>query len=416
MQTASVKQGSADEPLYLAVPLSIQKEGDVYVVGNADTGEFYQVPEQGVQILNMLKSGDAVARIKTQFGEGSAYNLDVDTFIRQMTDIGFLYRSDSRSHTPKPNDMGRPNSQRIFDVHPRVAKAIFSFPAMIAYLAIILFAISEVIAKPALRPNTDALYTEQNRTLLLVIILGLSSVQTVLHELGHMLAAARQGIKSRYGLGNRLWTIVAESDLTGILSLPKAQRYLPMLAGLLVDILSLALLTLLLDAMFWYGVAPFAVQVIQIMVLETLLAMAWQFNVFVKTDIYFVLCTYFSYPDLDRDARAYLGRILYKASFGWRGLPARPARPEHLPVLRLFAAIWLLGRILSVFILVAVFLPTMWQYGRSAVRTLNGSSESLWAACDTILYVSILLTMLGVGMYMWLTNRGERKQDVGEFA
>ena len=63
--------------------------------------------------------------------------------------------------------------------------------------------------------------------------MSLSLLQVVLHETAHMLAAARHGIKPKYGIGNRLWTIVAEPDLTGILTLPKSQRYFPMLAGLL---------------------------------------------------------------------------------------------------------------------------------------------------------------------------------------
>jgi hypothetical protein len=50
MSTAGAQQ-------YFVIPLSVQKDGDDYLVGNAEMGDFYQFPEQGVKILNMLKSG-----------------------------------------------------------------------------------------------------------------------------------------------------------------------------------------------------------------------------------------------------------------------------------------------------------------------------------------------------------------------
>jgi hypothetical protein len=235
-----------------------------------------------------------------------------------------------------------------------------------------------------------------------------------MHELGHMLAAARQGIKSKYGFGNRLWDIVAESDLTGILTLPKSQRYLPMLAGLLVDILCTSLLTILLDILLRNGAGPFPIQVVQVLVVEIVLGMAWQFNIFVKTDIYFVLCNYFSYPDLDRDARIYLRDVLFRVSLGRFGRKAPASISSQLIVLRVFSLIWLFGRLLALSVLFGVFMPTIWQYIESAIEMAKGPPTSAWMALDTILYVAIVLTIFGTGMYMWLKQMIPAKWRNGE--
>jgi hypothetical protein len=56
-------------------------------------------------------------------------------------------------------------------------------------------------------------------------------------------------------------------------------------------------------------------------------------------------------------------------------------------------------------VLFGVFLPTMWQYISAASKLLSGPPASVWMACDTILYITMTLTMLGAGMYMWLKNR-----------
>jgi hypothetical protein len=385
---------------YRLIPLSLQDEGDGHIVGDPETGDFYKVPEIGVSILRMLDSGDSIAEVKSRLGDYAEY-VDVDTFVAEMAEIGFIHPKGEMPVAPK---RAQAFSGRIFSVDQRFARAIFSRPMLACYLAIVVYAFAAALCDPGLRLNTDALYVEHDRTLLLLLVLAFASVQTVLHELGHMLATARHGIKSRYGVGNRLWTIVAESDLTGILALPRSQRYLPMLAGMLVDVLSLSLLTIVLDALLRHDAGAFCIQVIQVMVLETVIGLVWQFNVFVKTDIYFVLCNYFSQPDLDRDARSYLHGVVYRMTFGHFGR-AWPKTESNLLVLRVFAMVWAAGRIMSLVLLFTVFLPTMWQYLGSATDMLRGPPTSVYAACDTIIYVSILLTMLIAGMYMWLRHR-----------
>ena len=389
-------------PRYGVIPISIQKDGDAYIVGSADLGDFYQFPREAVAILTMLQSGETPEAIKSNMADSEPVPVDVDDFITQLLQMGFLTRGDMPRFDPRAPDISNRPSGRVFAADPRMAKAVFSLPALICFLAIVVYAAISAIMDPALRLDFGALYIETNRTLLLIVVLALSLLQTAAHELGHMLAAAREGITCRYGIGTRLWTVVAESDLTGILALPRAKRYLPMLAGLLVDILCLSLFTLLLGLLLRMGASEFMLQVVRVMMLETAISMAWQFNIFVKTDIYFVLCNYFSYPDLDRDARAYLRHLVHHASFGRFGAVAPSRIFGHLAALRIFTLVWVFGRLLSVAVLVTIFLPAMWQYLTSAARMLNGPPASMWAALDTITYVSILLMMLGTGMYMWL--------------
>jgi putative peptide zinc metalloprotease protein len=398
MSAAGVQQ-------YFVIPLSVQKEGEAYLVGNLEMGDFYHFPEQGLRILNMLKSGSTVAAIRSRLAVESEEMVDVDEFVDQLTSIGFIHPEDQKHVVQEQLRSNAQDKRRTFNVDPRIANAIFSPPIALIYLALVVYAIVGAITNPALRINFDAFYIDTNRTPLLLLILMASFVQVAMHESGHMLAAARHGIKSKYGIGNRMWTVVAESDLTGILTLPKSQRYFPMMAGLLVDILCTALLTILIQILLRHGVGPFWIQVVQAVILEIVIGMTWQFNIFVKTDIYYVLCNYLSYPDLDRDARAYMRDLVYRATSGRFGNAAALASSKNLNMLRLFAAVWVFGRLLSFLVLFGIFLPTMGQYVISAVYLLNGSPASVWMACDTIIYVSLTLTMLGTGMYMWLRRK-----------
>ncbi len=390
---------------YYVIPLSVQSEEDAYLVGNVDMGDFYQIPEPGLVILNMLRSGDTASTIKSRLAANDGEVIDVDEFIDQLTGIGFIHPEDQREKVQEQLLAATRDTRRTFNVDPRVAKAIFSAPASLFYLSIVLYAAIGAIRNPELRINFNAFYIETNRTALLLLVLGFSIAQVAMHESGHMLAAARHGIRSKYGIGNRLWTIVAESDLTGILTLPKAQRYFPMLAGPLVDVLCIALLTILIQVMLQHGAHAFAIQLVQAFILEIVIGIIWQFNIFVKTDIYFVLCNYFGQPDLDRDARGYLRNFIYRATLRRFGSKAPAGSFKNLPVIRTFSAIWLGGRLMSLFVLFCVFLPTMARYIESVLQLLSGPPASAWKACDTIIYVSITLSMLGAGMHMWLKQR-----------
>ena len=388
------------EQRYVAIPLSVQEDGEFYLVGNSDTGDFYQFPAQGVRILNLLQTGSDVASIKTRLAGEYPETLDIEGFVGELAGIGFIHPADQTRALPAAGD-----TRRTFNVSRNIARAIFAPPLMMGYAALILYAAFAAIQTPALRLNPNAFYTERYRTLLLLIVFGFSVVQVVLHECGHMLAAARHGIKSRYGIGNRLWTIVAQSDLTGILALPKSQRYFPMLAGLFVDVLCIAVLTIVLDIMRRSGVTGFAVQIVQAMVLEVAVSIPWQFNIFIKTDIYFVLCTYFNQPNLDSDAHAYVRHLTYRASFGRFGALAKISDFHNLPLLRVFSAVWLLGRVLSLILLFTVFLPTLLRYAASAIHLFSGTPQSFWAACDILAYSCITFTMIAIGMWMWIKQK-----------
>jgi len=389
---------------YAVIPLSVQKDEESYLVGDADSGEFYQFPEVGVRILEMLRSGESAPAISAELAAEGGETFDVDGFVDELMAIGFVHPVGHRP-SPAPAQIGSRDSRRIFYVDPRLARAVFAWPMLGCYFAIIAYALFCAIVDPRLRVNPNAFYTDTNRTALLLLILILSFIEVCLHETGHMLAAARRGVRSRYGIGNRLWMVVAESDLTGILALPKAQRYFPMLAGLLVDFLCAALLTLTLRALLSAGAGGFAIQLVQAVILQIFIGVTWQFNIFVKTDVYFVLCNYFSCPDLDRDARHYLRGLLYRATRGRLGEALSAAGPRNLCGLRAFTAIWLFGRLASLVVLFGVFLPTIAQYVESAVSLLRGPPAAFWMACDTIAYVAIMLTMLSAGMYLWLTQK-----------
>jgi hypothetical protein len=407
----------AGDETYFVIPLSIQPDGEEnYLIGNADLEDYYQIPAQGRAIIEMLQQGDSPATIKARLIQDAEESgdvgdmVDVDDFVAMLREIGFLYpAADAELHRARVD--AAPVDRRIlFKANARVARAIFSPITLLCYLGIVGYAIVLAVTDPALRINPHAFFIERSLAATLVLLLLLSSAAVALHELGHMLAAARHGVSSRLGIGNRLWNIVAEADLSGVLALPKRQRYLPLMAGMMVDVLVVALLILAIDAlrradMMGGGTSGFAVPLLQALILQIVVTMTWQFNFFLKTDLYYVLSNYWSYPDLDADARIYLRDRIHRLSNGRIGAPAESPNYANVRILNFFTILWVVGRILALGVLVLVIIPTVYLYAAKTYRAFQDPAVSSGAVYDLGIFTLITLMILVGGLYMWLRGR-----------
>ena len=394
--------GDKDET-YFVIPLSVQKEGESYYIGNAELDEFYQFPEEGLNIIRMLQGGASVATIETTLAQTSEESIDVREFIDTLLEIGFIHPEAERHRFQESVEAVRNTDKRlVFRANPRIARMGFSWPSLALYLGLVGYAAYSAIQDPQLRLTLEAFYLERNLTLTLVVLLLMYAFTASLHELGHMLAAARQGVDSRLGFSNRLWDIVAEADMTGLLALPREKRYLPMAAGMLVDVFSIAAITLILKWLFANSPNGFAIQLLQALALQITISITWQFNIFLRTDVYYLICNYFGYADLNAQAYHFYQNQLHAFSFGLLGKRTEPLKPQQVIIARTFFAIWLLGRIASIGFLVLILIPTLYRYFERAVETYHNPYMPASAAIDIAIFATISTAILLAGLYMWI--------------
>jgi hypothetical protein len=390
---------------YFVIPLSIQPDGDEYLVGNTDIDAFYQLPPEGVHLVKLLQKDTSLNEIKQSCAREFSEPVDVEEFIQQLIDIGLIYPVEKKQEFYNKLATRKQDHRLVFRVSQTTAQCFFSVPAILLYILIVAYAAYSVIEQSSLRLNLNAFYLEGKLTITLVLLLVLYFFTALLHELGHLLAAARLGIESKLGIGNRLWIIVAEVDLTGIFTLPKSKRYLPLLAGIFVDIISLSVITMILQAMLYFDVNGYAIQLMQALTLQIIIGVSWQFNLFLKTDIYYVLCNYCSYPDLDKEAGIYIKALLYRLSLGLIGRKLSLDSYYNLGVLRCYTAIWLLGRIAALAFLGLVLVPTLLHYMADVYRAIVGTPHAKYSAWDVGLFTLISTALFGVGVYLWIFKR-----------
>lgn len=398
---------------YFVIPLSVQDEGEAYIVGNQELGEFYQFPKEGLAVINLLRSGVPVNEIKTRCAMDFAESIDVDDFIATLLEIGFISPAGQENDYLQKIAEKAPDRRWKFSMRQETAKLFVSPLTLCVYAAVVGYALLSAFRNPQLSINMNAFYLERHLTLTLVTLLFLQCGTTVLHELGHMIAAASRGIDSRLGIGNRLWHIVAEADLSGIFSLPKSQRYFPLFAGILVDIFSIAAITIIIKYLVESQSAPAAVQILQALILQILVTVSWQFNVFMRTDIYYALCNYYSYPNLDSDARTYIAGKLHTISLGVFGKSAGAASYYSKRILRLFALLWIIGRIAALVFLFGIVLPTLARYGMDAYNAVMGIGPPKYNKWDITMFVLISAALVSAGIGMWLFKKFKLFRGIG---
>lgn len=395
----------SSEQTYFVIPLSVQEEGQDYIVGNKDVGDFYQFPKEGVAVIGFLQQGASVDEAKRRCAEQFPDPVDVDDFISVLLEIGFISPVEQQHEHLKRLADGSPERRLKFSLSRKMAGLFVSLPALCAYVAVVACAAFFLYQRPQLGINVDAFYLKQHLTITLVALLVLHGMTTALHELGHMIAAASRGVESYLGMGHRLWNIVAEADISGIFSLPKQQRYFPLFAGILVDIFSISVIVIVIHYLAIGNTLPLAVQILQALILQILITISWQFNVFLRTDIYYAFCNYSGYPDLDSDARIYISSKIHSLSFGMLGKPAGTAKFHSKPILRAFVVIWLLGRVASLAFLFGIIIPTLTRYAEDAYRSLAGIGAAKYDKWDIGIFVLVSTAVIGAGMYVWLSNK-----------
>jgi len=201
--------------------------------------------------------------------------------------------------------------------------------------------------------------------------------------------------------------LVVEADLTGLWSVPKRKRYLPLFAGSLLDSVSASLCFLILYAHghHWLAVASVPLRILKLALLTYLTRVMWQGFLFVRTDYYYVIATIFNCRNLLGDTEAFLRNQLARI-FPWvrkvdqTGIPISERR-----VIPIYAIVWVGGRIVALSWLFSVTIPLARKYlGNLGHALMNGFSTNPGNFVDSLLLVAIFILPILFGSVLWMVG------------
>lgn len=389
-------------------PFTRQTEGDEVVIGIPGNDLFLVLPHDAVELLDYLASGKTIGEARSiyqdKYGEipdleNFIYGLERRGFVTLMGDFGFDRAADK---TPDKSQIDR---YHFANFPQSLAQKIFSIPALIIYGFIIGMALVLAIAEPQIIPSWKAYFFQQNATLMVLALMAIDFAILFIHEMAHLIAARSLGVFCRLGISHRMWSVVAQTDMTGIWNVPRHKRYLPLLAGSLIDLVSAAILTIVLFACHqgWLTIHPIGLQLLQAWLLNYLMGLLWQGYFFMRTDFYYVFANFFGCKNLLQDteffARNQIGRIFSRIRrIDQSHIPAQERRVIHI-----YTVLWLLGRTGAITILILINLPLMWHYCGSLFTTLSaGHSIYPYAFIDALFLLLLFCLTQGLGMGMWI--------------
>ncbi|MFE2106878.1 hypothetical protein ACFXAF_13540 [Kitasatospora sp. NPDC059463] len=395
---SSVDSGSDAPGLDLDRPLPLRRlvyleEGDEVTIGSPENDTYAVFPADGAELVRLLADGATPREAAERYRQAHGESVDIADLVEVLADLDLL--------RPAGEAAGVPAAATAPVRWQRLGRAVFSRPALIGYALLAALAAAEMIRVPALVPSMDNLFFSPSYTLVVLLLFFGQAPLLALHEAFHALAGRRLGLRSKLSIGRRLVYLVLETSLDGLVSVPRRKRYLPILAGMLADVLAIAVLTLTADLL--RGIDAGAARLCLAIAYATVLRLAWQAFFYLRTDLYVLLCTALGCVDLHAAA----SDVLRNAARRFTGRPPVDLSVHHpvdRRVARWYAWLMVTGYAFTLTMFAGVVVPTAYRLLRDMWLRLTGEA-SVAGRLDSLLLMLLSLAQTGVVVVIALRER-----------
>lgn len=280
---------------------------DDVVVGRPALGEFVELPRVGADAVRLLGEGLAVGAVEERIAERHGVDLDVAELAEALVDLGFVSTVDG-SVLPDPADE-RPASHLPW-LAARHVRWLFGRTATAVWLMVVAAAGVTWWRRPDLLPTAADFYWTPYVGLAVLVSTAMFSVNASIHELMHLAAARSYGAPARIGFSTRLHYLVVQTDVTAIWALPRRHRYRVYLTGLRWDSFAVCVSALLIAHA---GLPAGAGSLLAAFIVVVLVSMMLQAQVYLRTDLYYVLMEWLRGRNLYQDGLAYVRHLARRA-------------------------------------------------------------------------------------------------------
>ncbi|MEV6811614.1 hypothetical protein [Micromonospora sp. NPDC051296] len=387
-------------------PFDHRPEGDAVIIGDVERQVFLSIPVEGLDLLHSLAAGKSVGEAVRLYEEKYSETPDITDFLDALGDEGFVEIDEKiaaavagpvAAATParKPR-----RSWSLNWISPTVARRLVSLPVMIACVLIVAAGVYLVVDDPGLLPTPgETLLFPIHFAALTWATFILTLVGVAIHEAAHMIAARAAGVPSRLVIGNQLYILVVQTDMSGIWLAPKRQRFVAFIAGTLIDgVLASSFVLALWANRHGYLQLPEWVGLLLTALLFTyLVRIIWQSFLFMRTDGYYIVATALGCRNLMSDTEDFLRNLVRrrKSRVDQSGVPKREMR-----IVRWYSVAWLGGRLIALLMLVFVGIPLLWGFLYQFILFATGQ-DSMMGSIDFVTVAVIGVLLDGGGLLLW---------------
>ncbi|MFY1632799.1 hypothetical protein ACN27F_05815 [Solwaraspora sp. WMMB335] len=389
-----------DDPVVVPA-LTFLREGDDVVIGRHETGSYAVVPADTVDVLHRLVDGSTPREAGDWYAARYDEEIDVLSMLDDLVEIGVL--DPPGTAVVPPADSKPVRWQRLGTV-------AFSPVAMVGYGLVLTAGVLTAWAQPDLRPDYADIFFTDYLTLVAVVLAVGQWPFIFLHEAAHALAGRRLGLATKLTFSHRLQYLVFETSMDGLVTVPRRRRWVPMLAGIGVDLIVMALLTLAAAAMREPdGSLPLAARILLAISFGTMLRILWQFFFYLRTDIYYLLSLVLGTVNLHQAATLLLRRRLRQL---WRQPPPGDGEEPDIHPTDRQAARWyvwfmVLGYAITLATLVFAIVPLAVAMISEAIAELDGRAGAV-NLIDSAVILALAVGQLGLVVFLAIRNRRQQ--------
>ncbi len=389
-------------------PLTFVADTPDVIVGRKDIDSYAAFPEDGAELLKQLQAGSRPEEAASWYQDRYGETINMADFLETLHDLQFLREDGEEVSATLP---AQPST-----LWQRLGQALFSPVAWLIYAAIFGYCLFLMLHFPYLLPNYRNIFFSPY---LVILELGLYFGQfpgILFHESYHMLAGKRLGISSRLGVGRRLYILVFETYLDGLWSVPRKNRYLPFLAGMLGDTLWFSLL-MIIASLTYNPAQPFSFPGAFCLALafSTVLRFIWQFYFYLETDIYYVFTNAFRCVDLQQTTRQYLWNRFYRLLGRADKIQDEEEwHPRDRQVARWYGFFFAAGYLFTLGTLFLAGIPTAVRIFTGVVQHIavhNTLDAGFWDAC-VFLFLNVLQLAVVAAVFLREQQVRRRKKRV----
>jgi hypothetical protein len=388
-----------DRPLRL-YPLTFLEEGEEVTVGRADIDSYGLFPADGAALLRRLEAGESPNEAARWYQREYGESVDMLEFLEVLEEFELLV----------------PEGEQVAEAPVirwrRLAQAVFSWPAWCLYAAVTIAGVIVVVSDSHVTPQYQNLFFTTSSLVALTAGNVLGQLPWILlHEGAHALAGRRLGLNSTLSIGRRFYYLVFLTSLDGLVAVPRRKRYLPMLAGMGVDVVVFCGLSLAAAPLVGRtGAVGLTGRLLLAMAFGVLMRLAWQFYFFLRTDLYFLATTVLGCNDLQTVSRQLLQNRI-RAVFGRRDTMVDPESwtPRDRAVARWYVWLMVGGYTLLTVLAFTVMLPAAIRITELAVHKLVRDTSVLNVA-DVCVF--LVLNFGELALAGFLAVRGWRRRRV----
>lgn len=278
--------------------LTMRVEDGDYIVGRMETGEFVALPEVGKLIIELFQKNNSIQGITDFLTQEYELDFDVESFAESLIELGFIKAIDGHVL-----NIGAEQKSALPWLRAHHVQWLFSTPMKILYAALLVAAGFSLATQPELIPGYNDFFWTNIGSLVILVNTTLFMTNLAVHEIAHLVAARSLGVPAYFSLGTRLYDLVVQTNVTGLWAIPRRRRYRVYLAGMAWDLIPISVAILLLA----YGNLPVIInKILSSLILLIFFGVLWQFQFYMRTDIYFVVLDLLHCYSLFDDSLAYL--------------------------------------------------------------------------------------------------------------